>query len=89
MYTVLNLVLKQKCGLEFEKEYSAILEGYMYVYYMSCTVPSVVYTMHCTLAWSWSGRIFSQRCRIRYFYIMYNIVCITASGSKGHQLLAA
>ena len=42
MYTVLHSVLKQKCGLEFEREYSAILEGYMYVYYVLCTVPSCV-----------------------------------------------
>jgi hypothetical protein len=69
-----SLVLKQKCGLEFEREYKAILEGYMYVYYIPCKVLSVVYTMHCTLAWSWSGRIFNQRCRIRYCYTMYNIV---------------
>ncbi len=38
-----SLVLKQKCGLEFEKEYLAILEGYMYVYYILCTVPSRVH----------------------------------------------
>ena len=29
-----SLVLKQKRGLEFEGEYSAILEDYMYVYYI-------------------------------------------------------
>jgi hypothetical protein len=65
IYTVLRSVLKQKHGLELEREYSAIFEGYTYVFYISCTVP-VVYSMHCTLAWSWSGRIFNQRCRIRY-----------------------
>jgi hypothetical protein len=32
MYTVLRLVLKQKCGLEFERKYSAFPEDYMYVY---------------------------------------------------------
>ncbi len=29
---VLHLVLKQKRGLEFEREYSVAHEGYMYVY---------------------------------------------------------
>jgi hypothetical protein len=39
MYTVLHSVLKQKRGLEFEREYSSILEGYTYVYYVLCMVP--------------------------------------------------
>ena len=35
IYTVLRLVLKQKHGLEFEREYSALIEGYRYVQYFS------------------------------------------------------
>ena len=31
MYTVLHSVLKQKCGLELETEYSPVLEDYTYV----------------------------------------------------------
>ncbi len=31
IYTVLLSVLKQKCGLELEMEYSAVNEDYMYV----------------------------------------------------------
>jgi hypothetical protein len=38
MYTVLRSVLKQKHGLELEREYSSILEGYKYVYYVLCMV---------------------------------------------------
>ncbi len=32
MYTVLPLILTQKRGLEFVREYSAVYEDYMYVY---------------------------------------------------------
>ncbi len=50
-----SLVLKQKCGLEFEREYSAILEGYMYVYYVSCMVPSrVLNALYAGLELEWA-----------------------------------
>ena len=39
IYTVLRSVLKQKHGLELEREYSSVFEGYTYVFYVSCTVP--------------------------------------------------
>jgi hypothetical protein len=60
-----SLLLKQKCGLEFEREYSAILEGYMYVYYIPCKVPRRV--LNALYAGLELGRaVCNQRCRIRY-----------------------
>jgi predicted metal-binding protein len=53
MYTVLHSVLKQKCGLEFEREYSAILEGYMYVYYVF--VHGTKLCTQCTVRWPGAG----------------------------------
>ena len=35
IYTVLRSVLMLRSGLEFEREYSAVIEGYRYVYYFS------------------------------------------------------
>jgi hypothetical protein len=77
IYTVLRSVLMLRSGLEFEREYSAVIEGYRYVYYFSYKGinqkkkffnSSVLY-----VAWSWSGMVFSQRCRILYFTRMYFI----------------
>jgi len=35
IYTVLRSVLMLRSGLEFEREYSAVIEGYRYVYYFA------------------------------------------------------
>jgi hypothetical protein len=48
-----SLVLKQKPGLEFEWEYSAFLEDYMYVYYTCARY--VVSCTQCTVRWPGAG----------------------------------
>jgi hypothetical protein len=75
IYTVLLSVLKQKCGLELEMEYSAVNEGYMYVFIRFVHGTKRVCTQ-CTVcvAWSLCGIKCCQRCRIRYCCIRYFIV---------------
>jgi hypothetical protein len=56
IYTVLRLILKQKHGLEFEREYSAVHEDYMSVCILFVHGTSRIRTQ-CTVyvAWSWCG----------------------------------
>jgi len=51
IYTVLRSVLMLKSGLEFEREYSAVVEGYRYVYYFSYKGinKKFVYKFQCTI----------------------------------------
>ncbi len=56
IYTVLHLLLKQKSGLEFEMEYSAVHEDYRYVCIRFVHGTRRICTQ-CTVyvAWSWCG----------------------------------
>jgi hypothetical protein len=74
IYTVLRSVLMLRSGLEFEREYSAVIEGYRYVYYFSykgINQKKIFNSSVLYVAWSWM--VFSQRCRILYFTRMYFI----------------
>jgi hypothetical protein len=56
IYTVLHLILKQQRGLEFEREYSAVHEGYRYVCIWFVHGTSRICTQYTVyVAWSWCG----------------------------------
>jgi hypothetical protein len=67
MYTVLQHILKQKRGLEFEREYSAVHEVYRYVcirvvHDTNCPCTQCTCIRGLELVWKVCG----QRCRIRH-----------------------
>ncbi len=89
IYTVLRFVLKQKHGLELEREYSSVFEGYTYVFYVSCTVlVRVLNALYAGLAGGYSTNAVEYGTGL-YCIIYFNVRYYTAFRDMAKPNIAA